>query len=417
MWERHLAAISIPLGTPPFRGKMPLPQSANSQFRLKSEGWANDAIFWRKSLKDVIANRIENVRKALADAEIDTLMVLVAENRYYLSGYTGEDSQFDETAGALFISGDELILATDPRFDTQAGQEAPLYDIVCYKKGLAQELPEILKRLGTSRLGFESVRLSCQQYNKMKTALSEAGIDTSLVPVEEIVENLRVIKTEDEIEATRKSLAIAEDAFEATLALLEPGMTETEGAWQLEIAVRERGGSGMSFPTICATGRNSALPHAIPGDAVFQEGDPLLFDWGVFAGHYCSDTTRTVVLGQPDDQFKKVYTIVREAQKRAVSNIRDGASTKSVDAAARDYIESTEFKGKFAHGLGHGTGLAVHEAPRLNTLRDDELKAGMIVTVEPGIYLPEWGGIRLENQVVVREDGAEVLNRLGFLEF
>jgi len=368
-------------------------------------------------LENVLEHRIENARKALVAAEIDTLMVLVAENRFYLSGYTGEDSQFDETAGALFITRDDLILATDPRFDTQAEREAPLYDIVCYKKGLAQELPDIVKRLGTRRMGFEGVRLSCLQYNKMKAALLSADLDTTLVSVEDIVENLRVIKTEDEIEATRKALAIAEDAFEAVVAELKPGMTEAEGAWKLEIAVREKGGAGLSFPTICATGRNSALPHAIPGDKEFREGEPLLFDWGVFVGHYCSDTTRTVVLGQPAGQFKKVYETVLEAQQRAIAQIKDGASSKAVDAAAREFIDGTEFEGKFAHGLGHGTGLAVHEAPRLNTLRDETLKAGMIVTVEPGIYLPEWGGIRLENQVVVREDGAEVLNRLGFLEF
>lgn len=368
-------------------------------------------------MKNVLEHRIEKVRKALVAAEIDTLMVLVAENRFYLSGYTGEDSQFDETAGALFITRNELILATDPRFDTQAEREAPLYDIVCYKKGLAQELPDIVKRLGTRRMGFEGVRLSCLQYNKMEAALLSADLDTTLVPVEDIVENLRVIKTEDEIDATRRALAIAEDAFEAVLAELAPGMTEAEGAWKLEIAVREKGGDGLSFPTICATGRNSALPHAIPGDKEFREGEPLLFDWGVFAGHYCSDTTRTVVLGRPAGQFKKVYKTVLEAQRRAIARIKDGASSKAVDAAARDFIDGTEFEGKFAHGLGHGTGLAVHEAPRLNTLRDETLKAGMIVTVEPGIYLPEWGGIRLENQVVVREEGAEVLNRLGFFEF
>jgi len=368
-------------------------------------------------LKTVFENRIENTRKALPAAGIDTLMVLVAENRYYLSGYTGEDSQFDETAGALFITAHDLVLATDPRFDTQAAREAPLYDVVCYKKGLARELPEILKRLDTRRLGFESVRLSCRQYNKMRSALMDGNLSADLVPVEDIVENLRVIKTEDEIEATRKSLAVAENAFETVLAKLEPGMTETQGAWQLEMAVREMGGSGLSFPTICATGPNSALPHAIPGESVFAESVPLLFDWGVFAGHYCSDTTRTVVLGKPDDKFKKVYATVLEAQRRATAEIRDGASSKAVDAVARNYIDGTEFKEKFAHGLGHGTGLAVHEAPRLNTLRDEPLRAGMIVTVEPGIYLPEWGGIRLENQVVVRPDGAEVLNRLGFLEF
>jgi Xaa-Pro aminopeptidase len=368
-------------------------------------------------LKNLLENRIENVRKALTGSDIDTLMVLVAENRFYLSGYTGEDSQFDETAGVLFITREELILATDPRFDTQAGLQAPLYDIICYKKGLTEELPEILKRLNTRRLGFESVRLSCLQYNKMTEAIKSAGLATDLVPVEDLVENLRVIKTEDEIEATRKALAIAENAFDEVTAGLEPGMTESEAAWKLEIAIREKGASGLSFPTICAAGPNSALPHAIPGDRKFKEGEPVLFDWGVFLRHYCSDTTRTVVLGKPDAQFQKVYTTVLEAQKRAIKEIKAGASSMAVDAAARKFIDGTEFKGKFAHGLGHGTGLAVHEAPRLNSLKDAPLRSGMIVTVEPGIYLPEWGGIRLENQVVVRPDGAEVLNHLGFLNF
>ena len=368
-------------------------------------------------MKNILETRIENVRKALVETDIDTLMVLVAENRFYLSGYTGEESQFDETAGVLFITREELLLATDPRFDIQAGRQAPLYDIICYKKGLAEELPDILKRLGTRRLGFESVRLSCLQYNKMTETIKSAGPATTLVPVEDIVESLRVIKTEDEIEATRKSLAIAENAFDEVTAGLEPGMTESEAAWKLERVIREKGATGLSFPTICAAGPNSALPHAMPGDRKFREGEPVLFDWGAFSGHYCSDTTRTVVFGKPGERFQKVYTTVLEAQKRAIKEIKDGADSMVVDAVAREFIDGTEFSGKFTHGLGHGTGLAVHEAPRLNSLKNEPLRTGMIVTVEPGIYLPEWGGIRLENQVVVRPDGAEVLNRLGFLDF
>lgn len=364
-----------------------------------------------------IEHRIDHLRRRLAQESLDALLVLVAENRFYLSGYTGEDSQFDETAGALVITGRELVLATDARFDVQAAAEAPLYETVCYKKGLAEELPSLVRRLGIQRMGFESVRVSVFQHDKMTAALRAAGAACTLVPVTDWVEALRAVKSEDEVQATRRALAIAEDAFEEALTRIVPGMTEKAAAWELEKAMRDRGADALSFPIICAAGTNAALPHAIPGDRVISDDAPLLFDWGARRSHYCSDISRTVVLGTPDGTFKKVYRAVREAQLRAIDAIRAGESSKHVDAVARRVIDDAGFAGKFGHGLGHGTGIAVHEAPRLSPLRDTPLEAGMIVTVEPGIYLPEWGGVRLENQVVVREDHGEVLNRMGFLEF
>ena len=364
-----------------------------------------------------IQRRIDAVRQKLTQSGLDAFLVLVAENRYYLSGYTGEDSQFDESAGALIITADALVLATESRFDVQARAEAPRYDVVCYKKGLSEELPSLAKGLGIRRLGFESVRMTVFQIEKMRAALNDASTDVSLEPVTDWVENLRAVKSDDEIDATRRALAIAEDAFDAALAHIAPGMTERAAAWELEKAMRELGADALSFPIICAAGTNAALPHAIPGDRIITENAPLLFDWGARRDHYCSDISRTVILGKPDATFRKVYGTVRDAQLKAIDAIRSGVSSKSVDSIARDTIDAAGFAGKFGHGLGHGTGIAVHEAPRLSPLKDTVLEAGMIVTVEPGVYLPDWGGVRLENQVVVREDGPEVLNRLGFVEF
>jgi len=358
-----------------------------------------------------IENRIKQVRKTFKKLNIDTLLILVEENRRYLSGFTGEDTQFDESSGALLISPDNLILATDSRYDEQAKQEAWRYDIVTYRKGLSNELPKILKSLRTKRLGFESIRVSVLQMNAIKKQLGKNKIRVVLVSTENIVENIRIIKDESEIEQTKKALEVAESAFLKFVPTIKPGMTEKDTAWRLEKKLRESGGDSMSFPVICASGPNSALPHAIPGQRKIKKGEPIIFDFGVKLNGYCSDTTRTVFIGRPDDTFKKVFQTVLDAQQMATEAIKPGKSSKAIDKIARDHIHKMGFKGKFGHSLGHGTGLAVHELPRISPLKDTKLKSGMIFTVEPGIYLPGQGGIRLENMVVVRENSAEVLNK------
>jgi Xaa-Pro aminopeptidase len=364
------------------------------------------------ALDNLIAERISRLRELLPGTQTDTLLVLTDENRRYLSGFTGQDTQFDESAGALLITGTDLMLATDTRYELQARNEARLYKIVCYKKGLAEELPVLLKTLGTKTLGFESVRLSVHQYRKISDTLVQAGLEVILKPIEDLVEQLRIKKAETEIETLRSALSLAETAFSECAARIKPGMTEKELAWIMEKGMREAGAEGLSFPTIVASGPNSALPHAIPGDRRIKTGEPILFDWGARLDGYCSDISRTVVIGEPDDTFKKVFRTVLDAQRRAIDAIKAGASSRAVDGVARDHIEKQGFVGKFGHGLGHGTGLAIHEAPRLSPLKDTVLETGMVTTVEPGIYLDDWGGVRLENMVVVREDGAEVLNRL-----
>lgn len=364
-----------------------------------------------------IEDRIAQLRQAMTRKDIDTLLVLVGENRRYLSGYTGEDTLFDESAGALLISAQRLLLATDSRYDLQAAVEAPGFEVHRYERGLAAALPSLLADFGTRRLGFESVRLTVGQYEEFRRKLDEQQAPVELVATEGLVENLRIIKSPDEIEHTRAALAMAEAAFLQVLETLKPGQTERAVAWEMEKRLREAGAEGLSFPIIVAAGPNSARPHAVPGDRVLERGEPILFDWGVRLSGYCSDISRTVVLGRPDATFRKVYQAVHDAQRLATAAIRPGARTREVDRVARDHIRSKGFAGRFGHGLGHGTGLAIHEAPRLSPLKDTPLQTGMLFTVEPGIYLPEWGGVRLENMVYVGEDGAVELNTLGFDDY
>lgn len=365
-------------------------------------------------MESVILSRIEKLRQRMAALKIDIFLVLIAENRRYLSGYTGEDTQFDESAGALIVSPDHLILATDSRFVEQAKIESPIYEVVCYQKGLIKELPQILKRLGTRNLGIEGSRLSYSQFVKLSDELKTQGLSVNIIDTAQMVECQRMIKTDDEIDAIMKAVAVAESGFEQFLHDLRPGQTESQAAWMLEQKMRTAGAQALSFPVISAFGKNSALPHAIPGGKILESGEPLLFDWGARLNGYCSDMTRTVCMGKPDSQFEKIFTIVYDAQQKAIDAIRPGATSKSIDAKARDHIKAKGYGDFFGHSLGHGVGLAIHEAPSISPLAEKDiiLEENMVFTVEPGIYLPDWGGVRLENMVVVKSDGMQVLNQL-----
>ena len=362
-------------------------------------------------MKDRIQNRLARLRARLQDQAFDTLMVLRGENRRYLSGFTGEDGQCDESAGALFISSKRQLLATDSRYVTQAENEAAGFEVFVYKEGLAASLPQIVNMIGSECVGFESPRLPYAQFLKMEEQLKKHAASISFVPTEGLVEDLRMIKERREIEAIRKSLALSESVFKTLRQSLHAGVSEKELAWAVEKGLREGGADGVAFPPIVASGPNAALPHAIPTDRIIAEGEPILFDWGARLEGYCSDISRTVVLGTPDDTFIKVYQIVKDAQSMAIEAIKPGVSGQAVDAVARRHIADKGFKDYFGHALGHGVGLATHEKPRLSPVRPMDLEAGMVTTVEPGIYIPGWGGVRLENMVVVQEGGAVVLNK------
>ena len=357
-------------------------------------------------------SRVARLREKMARHDLDALLVLIEANRRYLSGYTGEDGQFDETAGALLISGEHCILATDSRYDLQARQEAPEFEIVCYRKSLYDELPRLFTRVNACKVGFESERLTVKHYQKVIDHLQKAQIPVRMIATDKQVEALRWAKDPDEMAKTQQAVQCAETAFRQLTDWMRPGMTEMAVARKLEDLMREAGAEGPSFPIIVAAGPNSAKPHAVPEKRPIEAGEPVLLDWGARVNGYCSDISRTVIFGPPDKQFKKIYTIVREAQAAAIAAIHPGAHGQSVDGVARRVIEEAGFGDHFGHSLGHGTGLCIHEAPRLSPHSEDTLTAGMIVTVEPGIYLPDWGGIRLENQIVITENGADILNTL-----
>jgi Xaa-Pro aminopeptidase len=361
-------------------------------------------------LKPVIEARLEAFRKELGAQPFDTLMVLVGENRQYLSGYTAEDGQFDETAGILLVSGERALIVTDSRYDLQASGEAPLYEVIRYSKGLFSELPDILTSLGTKRLGFEGVRMSFQQYQELSDALEEKKVAIELISSRNLIENQRICKNPLEIAAIREALSLTESVFSDFIGTIHAGATEKAMAWELEKRLRQAGADALSFPSIVAGGPNSALPHAVPTDRPVQPGEPILFDFGIRLKGYCSDISRMVYIGEPDETYQKIYGTVLEAQKRAIRLMGPGESTKGVDKEARDHIAAMGYGDNFGHGLGHGVGLAIHEAPRLSPLKDSRLASGMVTTVEPGIYIPQWGGIRLENMVAVTENGIEVLN-------
>ncbi len=359
---------------------------------------------------EITNKRLAKLRAKLEAKDLDTLLVLQGANRRYLSGFTGQDSQLDESAGALFITPEKQLLATDSRYETQAKMEVHGFEIYRYKEGLAQALPEILSSLHTERLAFETVRVPYLQFQRFEENLKKQDMSVSLVPTEDLVEDLRMIKEAGEIEAIGQSLALSESVFETVTDELLPGISEKDLAWAIEKGLREGGAESVAFPPIVAAGPNAALPHAVPTDRLLAHGEPILFDWGARLNGYCSDISRTVFLGEPDTTFTTVYRVVQDAQALAIEAIKPGISTQEVDRIARDHISAKGFGDRFGHGLGHGVGLATHEGPHLSPIRPMNLEAGMVTTVEPGIYIPGWGGVRLENMVVVKKNGARVLN-------
>lgn len=362
-------------------------------------------------------SRISKLRQEMAADGMDTLLIFSDENRRYLSGYTAEDGNYDETAGILILSGDKQIIATDSRFDTQAALETEGFDIFCYQKGFTRELPEILSAAGGRRIGVETGRVTQEFYARMTRAAEEADLKCSFESADKLLSRLRICKDAWEIARVKEVLAIAETAFLELRETIHTGMSEKKAAWLLEKFMRQNGADGLSFPVIAASGPNSALPHAVPGERSFQADEPLLFDFGARFKGYCSDTTRTLVIGNPDETFTQAYTVLFEAQQMAVDAIAPGKKCSDIDKIARDHIDGSRFKGTFGHSLGHGVGIAIHEAPRLSSLDETCLEEGMVVTVEPGIYMPDWGGIRLENMIVVTRNGAEVLNTMGYDDY
>ena len=363
--------------------------------------------------KNIFSARLAATRKLLQDTGLDGLLVACPENRRYLSGFTAKNCHINESSGFLLITQEAAYLLTDFRFRDWALAEAPLFDIEIYTKGLAKMLPELLKGLKGGHFGFETFYVTHYAYQKIIQEMENAGLQAVWQPVENLVEQVRVVKDAEEIELIKKSLSITEKVMAAVSTRLRPGLTEKEVAWMIELALRDHGAEGPSFPPMVAFGTNSARPHHDPSDRRLRTGEPVIIDMGAIYQGYCSDMTRTFFLGEPDAKFKEIYSIVHQAQKHAEAGIKAGVRSDEADGLAREVIAAAGYNEAFGHSLGHGVGLAVHENPSLSPVKERAvaLQAGMISTIEPGIYLSDWGGVRLEDMILVQADGALVLNQ------
>ncbi len=350
------------------------------------------------------------IRLRLKRRKLDALLVTQPENRRYLSGYTPKDTSIQESSGTLLIpvKGTPFLL-TDSRFLLQAEKEAKGFKIELYQRGLIFLLKRLLEQFSIKRLAFESHYTLHSTATTLINAAEKVGVEA--VPLTGLVEKLRSIKTGTELKKIQRSVELNEKVFQEVYKGLYPGQTELEVAVRIETVMRKMGAEGPSFESIVAGGPNGAMPHAVPSGRKLKKGEPIVIDMGLILDGYCSDMTRTVVLGTPDGRTVELFRLVRKAQLAGIKRIRDGVAAKEADRAARDIISDAGYGAQFGHGLGHGVGLAVHEAPSLNRRSRKKLKSGMVVTVEPGIYIPGWGGIRLENMVAVTKNGCHVLNK------
>ncbi len=353
---------------------------------------------------DRILLRRDAARARMAVENVDALLVVHPTNVGYLTGFTGDSS-------VLLAGRDRDLIVSDGRFTTQLEQECPGLEAVIRPavESLNQAVARLVKGLGIRRLGFEPSHLSVADWDFLRSELTS----TELVATDGLVETLRAVKDEAEVAAIREAVDFAQRAFTKLRAGLADGQTEKEVADRLEALLREFGATGSSFPPIVAVGRRAALPHARPTvETRIGDDDFVLIDWGATGRPYKSDLTRMIVTGKVTPEFEKVYRTVLTAQERAIAAIRPGAKAQDVDAEARSVIEQAGFGRFFDHGLGHGIGMDVHEGPRLRKESPTILEPGMVVTVEPGVYLPEWGGVRIEDDVLVTPDGCEVLSDL-----
>jgi Xaa-Pro aminopeptidase len=346
------------------------------------------------------AERQAALRELLAREDLDALLVTHLPNVRYLTGFSG-------TAALLLVTRDTAVLVSDFRYEAQAAAEVDgAAEIEIDPRNVWDRLGRVLETRRVGTLGIEAQSLTVRDAERL------AGMKrTGVVPTADLVERLRVAKAPEEVAAIRAAAALAREALAEILPAVAPGRTERDIAADLEAALRRRGSEWHPFQTTVASGPRSALPHGRSSDRAVQAGELLLLDFGAIVDGYCSDLTRTFVVGaRADGRQRVVYETVREAQRRAIDNLRAGMAGRDADALARDLIAARGFGEAFGHGLGHGLGLEVHEAPRLSPVADAPLSAHAVVTVEPGIYLPGWGGVRLEDDIYLGPDGPEYLS-------
>ena len=347
--------------------------------------------------------RAQRLAAAVAERELDALLVTDLVNLRYVTGFTGTNGL------AVVGAGDDgaRVFVTDFRYVERAADEVQGFEQRRGGRDLFDSVGEALPAQRPLRLGFDDAHLPVRRHRELGAAL---GDHVELVPAGGMVEDLRQVKDPGELKRIRAAAVLADEAFNAMLERGLTGRTERAVALDLEDEMRHRGAAAPSFPSIIAAGPHGALPHAEPRDVAIEAGDLVVIDFGALIDGYCSDCTRTVATGELDDESAEVYRLVQRAQQAGLDAVRAGPSGREVDAAARGVIEEAGRGEAFGHGLGHGVGLEVHEAPRLAKSDDSALQAGTVVTVEPGVYLPGRFGVRIEDLVVVTEDGAEIVS-------
>ncbi|MBM2826864.1 MAG: hypothetical protein HW403_928 [Dehalococcoidia bacterium] len=347
-------------------------------------------------------DRVARLKAVLEEKGQDAILVSEGHNRRYLSGFTG-------SAGHLIISRKEAILATDFRYTEQAGLQAPDFSVTQVSGGIASWLADALSPLGIRTLAFDEGHVTFATYKELTKVAEKVGLE--LVPDSGTIERLSAIKEPEEVKALERAVALTDESFEFVAADLKPGVTEGEIAWRLEKYIREHGGEGLAFDTIVGGGPNGARPHHRAGERPIQAGEPIVIDMGAKVDGYCADMTRTICLGRADDTMRRVYDIVLGAQLTAEATIAEGMTGSQADGIARQIIEDAGYGDKFGHALGHGIGLEVHEYPRLGKPAQDVLKNNMVFSVEPGIYITGWGGVRIEDLVVMENGKTRVLSK------
>ncbi len=349
--------------------------------------------------------RVDGLVAQFPDQELDGVLISAPENRRYLSGFSG-------SAGYLFITKSNALLVTDSRYTEQATNQSPHFEVKQVRGGWGW-LVEELKASGVKKVGFESQDMTVSSYNSLIEAIkgdsSLGGV--SMIPAPGLAENQRIIKDQEELTMLQLAIDAADKAMDQVCPAITPGMTEKEVAWKMETAMRDAGADNISFDTIVAAGPNGAMAHHQPSDYVIKHGDPIVIDMGAKVGGYCSDLSRSIAVGEPDETFRKIYDIVLGAQLTAINTVKVGMTGEETDSLSRDVIAEAGYGDNFGHSLGHGVGLEIHENPRVGPRSPDVLGLNTVFTVEPGIYLTGWGGIRIEDIVILREDGAVPLSK------
>ena len=347
-----------------------------------------------------MGNKLEKVREILEKYGLDAVLVSCPYNLCYVSGFSGGE-------GYLYISTKQAVLLTDFRYTIQAEEEASDFVVKEISRSYPEEILELTDQEKIGKMGFEGGHLIYQDYAKIEQTLS----DVRLFDVGDLITRLRSVKEDWEIERIARAEAVGDQAFDDILGFLKPGLTELQVAARLEYTMKQLGAEKLSFDTIVASGIHSSMPHASPTEKILEPGDFVTMDFGCVYQGYWSDMTRTVVMGKAGEEQKKLYYTVLQAQQEALDFICAGYTGKEIDQVARNVIESAGYKGMFGHGLGHSVGLFIHENPRFSPSENSVIQTNQVITVEPGSYQKGFGGVRIEDLVVVKENGCVNLTK------